>query len=274
MSIIAISSEIFSVGRDIAQRTAEELGYDFLGRETLSVVASQYDVSESKLRKALEERPSLIGTSTKGWKKYLTYIEEVTLSRMLKDNVVTYGLAAHLYVVGISHVLKARIISRYGELHPQSMGHKEDSTEKARKAKEHCNRLRRQWSLKAYDRDETDPCNYDMVINLDQIDTDHAVKIIADTVQHRKFQAMTYSVKCLQDMALATRVRAVLLTDFPNAIVHCRDGRVEVEVPALKGERKQKIRQVKQLAEKVPGAEAVKVIPINDFIGQAAESFR
>ena len=53
MSVVIISSDNYDKGREIAQKTAEALGYTVLDREILSTVASKYDIPEEKLLRAL-----------------------------------------------------------------------------------------------------------------------------------------------------------------------------------------------------------------------------
>ena len=111
MSIIIISSDSYGIGRDMAKSTAEALEYNFLGREILGRVAEKYEISEERLAKALEEGPSFFGKSIKLWNRHLAYIQEAVMSELLKDNLVCQGLAAHLYVLGVSHALRVYILS-------------------------------------------------------------------------------------------------------------------------------------------------------------------
>ena len=111
MSIIIIASDSYKTGREISEKVAEAAGYTCVDRELLKSVSEKYNVLEAKLIRALEEPPSFMGLSSKLINLYLAYIQEATLSRILEDNVVCHGLAAHLYVLGVSHALKVRILS-------------------------------------------------------------------------------------------------------------------------------------------------------------------
>ena len=48
MSIIIISSDAYSTGREIATKTAEALGYEFQGREILKKVVDTHQIEASK----------------------------------------------------------------------------------------------------------------------------------------------------------------------------------------------------------------------------------
>jgi len=274
MSIVLISSDSYEEGCEIVRKTAETLDYVYLGREILSLVATRYDIPEGKLLKALEEPPSIFGMPAKVRRRYLSYIEEATLTRLLEDNVVCYGLAGHLYVLGVSHVLKVRLIFAREEKINMISSRAGISREKARKLISLEEKRQKRWSLDAFRLDETDPSLYDLVIRLSNIDPDEAVKTITETVGYRKFKPMTYSIKCLKDRELAARVRAVVLSRFPDVRVQADGDMVVVETKALKREEARRVQAIKELAGGISGVGHVEVHVISDIFRQAAESFR
>ncbi len=274
MSVIIISSDSYQTGRDIAESTAKVLGYSYLGRDILSKVADKYKLPEEKLTQALDERPSFLGLSSKLRNRYLAYIQEAVLSELLKDNLVCQGLAAHLYVLGVSHVLKVRVLLDLEERSMELTSRGGVTISKAKKLIERRKRDRQRWSMDAFHLDETDPSRYDLVISLSQIDPNEAVKIITETVAYRRFEPMTYSIKCIQDLALANRVRATLLDRFPDVRVRANSGTLVVETTSLKREKQKRAKAIKELAGGIPGVEYVEVHVINDIFRQAAESFR
>jgi len=274
MSVIIISSDSYKTGQEIAQSSARALGYKPLDREILGKVANKARVSEEKLTQALDEGPSFLGLSSKLCHRYLAYIQEATLSELLNDNVVCHGLAAHLYVLGVSHVLRVRVLSD-GEKRAQQIASQSGiSLDKAKKFLDRQKRARRRWSMDAFHLDETDPSQYDLVISLSQIDSGEAVKIIGETVAYRRFQPMTYSIKCMQDLALASKVRAALLERFPDVRVRANRGTLIVETTVLRREKQKRAKAIKELAGGLPGVEYVEVHVVNDIFRQAAESFR
>jgi cytidylate kinase len=274
MSVIIISSDLYQTGREIAQSTAKALGYGYLGREILGKVADQHKIPEEKLTQVLEQRPSFLSMSSKLRNRYLAYIQESVLSEFLKGNLVCQGLAAHLYVLGISHVLRVRVLSDVEKRVQQIASEGGISLEKAKKVLDTQKKVRQRWSLDAFRLDETDPSQFDLVISLSQIDQAEAVKIITETVAYRRFEPMTYSTKCMQDLALASSVRAALLERFPDVRVRANRGTLIVETTALRREKQKRAKAIKELAGELPGVEYVEVHVINDIFRQAAESFR
>jgi len=274
MSIIIISSDSYPVGREIATKTAEALGYNFLGRELLTEIADKYKVEEEKLAGALDERPSFLKMGGKLRNQCLAYIQEATLGALLEEKQVCQGLAAHLYVLGVSHVLRVLILAEPEQVLQQYTSKRDLSKKEARKIMDRHNRFRRRWSEEAFDVDETEPSHYDLTISLSQIDADEAVKIMSETISYRRFNPMTYSVKCLQDLELAARVRAALLSHFPDVKVRARSGTLVVGTAGLKREKRKRAEAIKAIAGKIPGVEYVEVHVMNDIFRQAAESFR
>jgi len=274
MSVIIISSDFYKTGQEIAQSAARVLGYKALDRDILGKVASKAGAPEVKLTQALDEGPTFLGLSSKLCHRYLAYIQEATLSELLKDNVVCHGLAAHLYVLGVSHVLRVRVLTDAEKRVQELVSQGALSVNKAKGFLERQKKERRRWSMEAFHLDETDPSQYDLVISLSQIDSDEAVKIIGETVAYRRFQPMTYSIKCMEDLALASRVRSALLERFPDVRVRANRGTLIVETTALRREKQKRAKAIKELAGELPGVEYVEVHVINDIFRQAAESFR
>lgn len=273
MPLIIISADDFKQGDEIGQKVAGVLGYRYLGRDLLTWVASESQVSEDELARALDEPPGLL-TRRSRRQRLLSYIEAACLNVLLEDNVVCHGLAAHMYVRAVSHALKVRIINEPEQRAEQLAQAEGVSVEKARKMVQRGTKDERRWSEEAYNLDQTDASLYDMVISLGTLEMDKAVEIISDTVGYRKFQPMTYSRKLMQDKALAAGVRLALMEQFPDIRVEASDGTVVAYIQSLKKDQRKKQEMVRQIAGELPGVRHVEVHIIRDLVGQAAQSSR
>lgn len=274
MSVIVVASDILEVAREIAEKTAQHLGYRCLGREILPEIVAGHQVSQEKLIKALDEAPVFLGMSARTRKRYLAYIQAAVLPRLMEDNAVCYGLAAHFYVMGISHVLKVRILSDQEALARKIAAQTRITQEKALGIVRKRIADRKRWAMAAFHSDGTDPSHYDLVIKLSQIDSARAVDILAETIRDRRFQPMTYSRKRLADVALESRARAILLERFPDVTVESSDGRLLVQTIALKRDKQKRASAIKELVGHLDGVRYVEVRVVNDFFRQAIESFR
>lgn len=275
MSIVIISSDSGKTEADIANEIAAKLDYKLLGPEILPVIASRCRLETEKLTEALDKKPSFFSReSVNRWQYLLSCIEADVLDRLGGDDTVCWGLAAHLYVLGVSHALKVRIITGNEARVKAIMNEKGVSRARAEKILARKNRDRKNWSTAAFELDEADPSQYDLVINLDQIDPEEAAKTIIDAVGYRRFRPMTYSIKCLTNRTLAARVRSVLLKTMSDVQVKARDGTVVVTVKAMKREKRKKAAAIKELAGGIEGVNYVEVHLIKDIFGEAAQSFR
>ncbi|RJX29912.1 MAG: cytidylate kinase-like family protein [Desulfarculus sp.] len=274
MSLIAISADSYPQGLDIAQRTAAALGYGLLGRELLAQVAADRGLPQEQLVQALEETPGFFGMRTRRQQELLLHIQAACLERLLADNLVCYGLGAHLYLVGVSHALRVRVLAEPQQRAAELAALRGLPPERAAKLLERQDQERRRWSSQFFQADEMDPAQYDMVLSLGNLEPEKAVEIICDAAGYRKFQAMTYSRKCLQDKALAARVLAKLMPRFPDIRLQASDGTVVAQVQSLKRDQRKKQEAVRELASQVPGVSYVEVQVIRDYFGQAAQSGR
>ena len=252
MPIIILSSDVMEEEKEIAEKIVKDNGYRPLNRDILPEIEAKYHIDPGKLAETLDTVPSFLKQIVSNqWQYRLACIEAEVLTRLSEDNTVCWGLAAHLYVLGISHALKARVMGNEKQARVSDM-------EQAR---------RKKWSLAAYNRDETDPALYDLMINLNQIDKSEAVYSIISASGYRKFQPITYSTKCLTDLALAAKVRTSLLKSVPDVGVQARDGTVLVYTKAFKQNKIEKIRQIKDLAGQIDGVGCVEVHVTKNLFG-------
>jgi cytidylate kinase len=271
MSIIIISSDVKEIEEMIARKVAEAMGWNLLGPEILNDIPAKRRIDPDKLREAMKSTPSLFkNLSSRQWRHYLACVEAETLDRLLADNIVCWGLSAHLYVTGVSHVMRVRVLSASSQGLMEIAEQKQISLQKAEKLRADALVQRKKWSLAAWNNDETDLSRFDLVINLDQIDPGEAVNTIISAAAYRKFQVMTYSLKCLSDLALAAKVNAALLKSMADVKVQARDGSVIVLTKALRPQKRKKIAAIKELAGNIEGVNYVEVHVKKNILGEAA----
>ena len=112
MAIVMISKGSYSRGKQVADGVAKQLGYECIERETLlKACSAEYNVSEIQLISALYDAPAFWEQVAGGKEKYAAYLQASLLRRLIGDNIVYHGMAAHYLVTGVSHVLKVRVIA-------------------------------------------------------------------------------------------------------------------------------------------------------------------
>ena len=222
-----------------------------MGPSLLKQVAERHDVSEDKLRRVLDP--------TKSWRYaagsrnlLISYIQAMALQRIQEDNVVCVGLKAHLYARNISHVLMVRIISSDRVRAEALVKQKKISPRKAAKLIDREREQRIRWSMDTFSINEEDPSWFDLVINQEQIGREKVIDVITDMTGYRKFQPMSFSRKCLNDLVLAARLKSLLLPRYPNIVVRA-DGDVAIIHVRCSKRQKQEIAEgIKRITCKVP----------------------
>jgi hypothetical protein len=71
MSVIVISKGSYSHGNEVATRVAQELGLDCISRDILIGTSKQFNISELRLLRAIEDAPSFLEKYTFGREKYI-----------------------------------------------------------------------------------------------------------------------------------------------------------------------------------------------------------
>jgi cytidylate kinase len=263
MTSILISSDSPDVGENLALTLAEDLGYNHLGLSFLNKVADRYKTKASKLIKALNTAPSPASLGNKSVEQHLAYIQAYVLEALLEDNIVCEGLAAHLYVRGVSHVLKLRLLSDAGAREESLMAKENISRKKAEKtiARQDSDRIR--WSQRAFSRDESDASLYDMALSLGQMGQAKAEDVIKNMAEYRKFKPNTYSRKCLNDLALASKLRVLLLQKFYDFRVMADGSTVQVFIKCSKRQKAKTAGEIKVIANEIPEIKFVEVHAVN-----------
>lgn len=228
LSIITISRGSYSKGKEIAEKTAECLGYQCLSREVLIEASKEFNIPEVKLVRALHDAPSILDRFTYGKEKYVAYFRAALLKSLQGDRVVFHGLGGHFFLKGIAHALKVRIIADMEDRVRWEMEREGISAKKARQILARDDEERRRWSRHLYGVDTADPSLYDLVIHIRKLSVDDAVAIICQTVRLGSFQTTAESQRALDDLVTAAEVRAALVDLKPDVQVICRNGVVRI----------------------------------------------
>ncbi len=263
MSIITITDSSYSNGRQIAKSAAKRLNYEYADSENiLPLVSKKFGVSESKLVRALKDTPSNVGMFSKAKPEHIIFIETLITEYLLKNNIVYYGVVGIPLIQEVSHVLKVHIIANLESRIKNRIKLDNVSQDKARKAVTKEDEQLKKWVEAVYNIDVTDPNLYDLVINIGHIkgdDVEDALETIISTVEHKKFQPMTYSLRCMKNVAMSCRVRATLADIDPKMQVKSDEGTIYIYTKAVKKKAQDKVLEMKQKVMRLEGVKHVEV---------------
>ncbi len=228
MPVITISRGSFSGGKMLGECLADRLGYRCIDRDVIVERAAAYGVPQEELRDALSKPPSFWDRFRHKKYVYLTLIQAALTEEVQPGKAVYHGNAGHLLLRGVGHVLRTRIIApmpyrvsavqdRLNMSEPDAVAHIQQMDHD-----------RKTWTQYLYGVDWGDPSLYDLVLSLEFIDIQGACAIIGRTATERCFAETAQSQAAMDDLTLASRVRA-------NLAVAPRTSSLEVEVTAHGG---------------------------------------
>jgi len=256
MSIVTISRGSYSRGKEVAEKVARKLGYQCISRDVIIEACDEFNVPEMKLVRAIHDAPSILERFTGGKKRFLAYIQAVLLEHLQKDDVVYHGLAGHLLVKDVSHVLKVRIIAEMEDRVRLEMEREGISRSEALRILRSDDEERRGWSRYLFGVDPWDPALYDLVLHIKQLTSDDAAELICHAVELPHFKTTRQSQQAMDDLAVSARVRAALIDLKPDVEVSSRRGvaRVEIKSSHLRDEWR-----IRNLAKAVPGVRKLEI---------------
>jgi cytidylate kinase len=248
MSVITISRGSFSGGKMLAERLGASLGYRCVDRERIVERAAEYGVSPDELRQALLKAPTLLDRFQHKKYLYLTLIQAALAGEACAGRLIYHGNAGHLLLRGGPPILRVRIIAsmefRIAMARQRLCLDRNEAVAYIREV----DRDRRRWTQYLYGVDWTDPSLYDMVLNLDTMHIREACAVVTTTIQQKRFEFTPQWRAAMNDLALASRVRAALALNPATAHlrleVESRGGRVSVRGRLFRIQEMEEIRQV------------------------------
>jgi len=259
MPIVTISRGSYSRGKEIAEATARRLGYECVAREVLIEASSDFNVREVKLIHALEDPPSFFDRFTGTKEKYIAYIQSALMKKFMEDNIVYHGLAGQYFVHHLPNVLKVRVVADMQDRVKYVMERDNLPENNARKAIEDIDRHRKSWGYHLYGFDPEDPLLYDMVLRIGNLTIDDAVDAICHTVSRDSFKTTPELKKHLEELYLASLVKAAVVEKKPDVDVWAEDGKIIVETSSLVTQEHKWQKLIEESAKTVPGVDNVEI---------------
>ncbi|MBN1831554.1 MAG: cytidylate kinase-like family protein [Deltaproteobacteria bacterium] len=259
MAIITISRGSYSKGKEIAEKVAQELGYECVGRDILLSASEEFNVPEVKLTRAIHDAPSFFKYVSHSKEKYVTFIEAEMLKHVKRDNIVYHGLAGHFFVKGISHVLKVRIIADIEERVRLEMEREDISRAEALRILKKDDDERVKWSKSLYGIDTRDSSLYDLVIHIQKFSVKNAVDMICQASSLEQFQATPESQQNVDDLALAAQIKAALVDVKRDLRVSAKSGRVFVKGEAPRGKEEILAQEIDEISKTITGVKETKI---------------
>jgi len=254
MSVITISRGSFSGGKMLAECLAAKLSYRCIDRDVIVERAAAHGVSQDELRSALEKPPGFLERFTHKRYKYLALVQAALAEEVRTGKAIYHGLAGHLLLGGGRHILRTRIIApmefRIRTVHERLNYGRNEAIAYIQRMDEQ----RRRWTSFLYGVDWGDPALYDLVLNLEHMTLETACHIISSAARRRCFEFTPACRKALEELALASRVKATLAitpsTEDLEVEVTAEDGIVAIQGKVASLEQ---LTEVQRVAKSVSG---------------------
>lgn len=228
MSVITISRGSFSGGKMLAECLAARLGYRCVDRDVIVERAAASGISQEELRDALQKPPTFLDRFKHNKYIYLALFQAALTEEVRTGKAIYHGNAGHLLLKGGNHILRTRIIAPLEFRIKMAQQRLKISRGEVIAYIQKMDHDRQKWTQYLYGVDWGDPALYDLVLNLEHISIDEACNVIANMARERCFQFSPACQAEMDNLALASRVRANLAINQPTSDL-------EVDVTAHNG---------------------------------------
>jgi cytidylate kinase len=249
MPIIALTKERWSLGTSIGQEVARQLGYEFIRQDIIREAAREYHALQEKLVQAVEEKPGFFEVLSETARRHQIFVAAEVYEFALRERVVILGRWSTQLLRDVDHAIRVRrLVDRL------SIGEVE-----ARKRIRHhdegvATRIRQFFEV-----EWADPALYDLTINTGKASPATAVTQVMRLAEAPEFQPTESSLKRLQNLALAAKVRATLKSHRGTAHLDVDAVASEGEV-TLRGTVPEVLEReaIERIARTVPGVHGLK----------------
>ena len=214
MPVIALTQEMGSLAKDVAQQLADELHLSTLRHEVAEHVAQKMHVPRSLINRLREGNAGTIERLRADRASLAVYSAEEVLETAARGDVVLRGWGATCLLHAVPHVVCVRVTRPMKQRIEWLMKNLDtDDAESAeaeirRSDQAHAARMHEQFGVTW-----GDPLLYDLVLNTERLSVDSCVQQIKALVARPEFAETPASVALLQNMAVQARVRAALRAD-------------------------------------------------------------
>lgn len=269
MAIVTVSYQIGSGGREIGQAAAERLHYGCVGSEMIVEAAHRYGLSEARLERLGESKPTLLERLSRETHLYIAAIQSALYEFAEHDNTVLLGRGGQWLLRDIPHVVRVRVVApfevRVERLAARLATESGETTNAAASRSAALDLARRDDAEKAgrmrylYEREIDDPLVYDLVLNTEKLSLDVAAEAVASVVGRPELATTAAGRQLVADQVLASRVQVALAADprtrAARATVESHAGVVSVTVTDAPAD-------LEAIVRAVDGVREVKVVQL------------
>lgn len=229
MAVIAMTREMGTLGRDVAQGLAERLGLEVVHHELVeNDIATRSGLRESEVRRFLGGEASFLGQWRMDTKRLSHFTAQEILEIAARDNVLIRGWGATYLLREVPHVVCVRICAPLdfrARVLMQRIGIHDEAA--ARREIERSDAAHNGTMQRLFGADWTDATLYALTLNTARVAPADCVHQIMQLVESEAFRPTAASRGALTDRLIEARVRSALRERFDAGLQAMG---VEVEV--------------------------------------------
>ncbi len=214
MAIITISREMGSGGIPIVNQVAEELGYTLIDGDVIRQAAESHDLTQEALKQIDEKPPAFVENLDRQIELNMNRIQLIVLEQALQGDVVIYGRGGQDLLPEITSVLRVRVIAPFEERVERWAQREWIDPDLARSLVRKSDQQRAGFIKYYFNRNWTNPIEYDMVINTSRISTDMATQLIIEAIKDPYLIEKDQTCKLkIKDLIIQKKIQIARLDD-------------------------------------------------------------
>ncbi|MEZ5818809.1 MAG: cytidylate kinase family protein [Hyphomicrobiaceae bacterium] len=220
MAVIAMTREMGTLGKDVAQGLAERLGLEVVHHELVeNDIATRSGLRESEVRRFLGGGASFLGQWRMDRKRLSHFTSQEILELAARDNVLIRGWGATYLLRDVPHVVCVRICAPM-EFRVQEMMRRlgVDDEAAARREIERSDAAHNGTMQRLFGADWTDATLYAAALNTARVPPADCVEHIVRLVESEHFRKTPRSRSMLMDRLIEARVRSALRDRFDTTL--------------------------------------------------------
>jgi len=219
MTVIAMTREMGSLGKDVAAGVADELGLEIIHHQVVErEVGEKMDVPASDVHRFLEGKQALL----EKWlnkKKLLRYTKDEIYELAAQDNVIIRGWGAASLLHTVPHILRVRVCAPMDFRIRVMLDRLETDDVKFVQREIKSNDAAHSRAIrKLADGDWMNPLHYDLTLNTERLAISDCVAQVIALAKSAAFETTKESQAKIADLVIESRIRNFLIENSTDRV--------------------------------------------------------
>jgi len=214
MPIITITRGSLSATFKLSERLARELNCRTVTREEIIDHGRKYGIEEflQAAKGIMESKPPHSwDPNTEQIQHYLAIYKAALMDFVVEGNVICHGLQTHYLLTDVPRVLRVKVVAPL-EYRVRSIAEESEFSEaEARDYIQNVDSQRITWVKFLHGADFDDPTNYDLTLNMANLNLDAITVLIGLVVRRPEFRLDSSALKIIRDVHLKSVAAAYLI---------------------------------------------------------------